>query len=58
MTQPACGRLNCEAVGGPIENCTPATLVFRKSFKDATLEDVAITGGKAAARFSNGETMS
>jgi hypothetical protein len=57
MTQPACGRVNCEDIGGPIENCTPPSPDFRQSFEDATVKDVAITGDKAAARFSNGETV-
>lgn len=43
MTQPACQRA--------------PSLKFRKSFEDATVKDVAITGDKAAARFSNGETV-
>jgi hypothetical protein len=57
MTQAACGRVNCEDVGGPIENCKPPSLEFRKSFEDATVEDVAINGEQAAVRFSNGETI-
>lgn len=56
MTQPACGRLSCKGIGS-IENCKPPSLEFRKSFEDATVEDVAIAGDKAAARFSNGETI-
>ena len=43
MTQPACQRA--------------PSLKFRKSFEDATVKDVAITGDAAAARFSNGETV-
>ncbi|MGH9176306.1 MAG: hypothetical protein ACRD1H_18200, partial [Vicinamibacterales bacterium] len=57
MTQPLCERIDCERVGGPIKNCTRPTAAFRKSFEDATVEDVAIKGRKAAARFSNGETV-
>jgi hypothetical protein len=57
MTQPACRRTSCETVSGPIWNCTPPSTKLRKSFEDATVEDVAITGGQAAARFSNGENV-
>jgi hypothetical protein len=57
MTQPACGRVNCETISGPVANCTPPSSEFRKSFRDATVKDVAITGDTAAARFSNGETV-
>jgi hypothetical protein len=57
MTQPACERNTCESVAGPVANCTPPSSAFRKSFRDATVEDVAIKGDKAAARFSHGETV-
>ena len=57
MTQLACGRVNCEDIGGSLENCTPPSPEFRKSFEDATVQDIAITGDEAAARFSNGETV-
>jgi hypothetical protein len=57
MTQSACERITCERISGPIENCTPPSQGFRESFRDATVEDVAIRGDNAAARFSNGETI-
>lgn len=58
MTQPGCERIGCERVGGrPIENCTPASWQFRKSFADAIVVDIVIRGRDAAARFSNGETV-
>ena len=57
MTQPACERLNCERISGPIRNCTPPSSKFRKSFEDATVQDLIVPGDKAAARFSNGETV-
>jgi hypothetical protein len=58
MAQPACERENCVRVGNrKIENCTPPSPAFRKSFSDARVEDVAIDGRFAAARFSNGETV-
>jgi hypothetical protein len=56
--QPACERENCQRVGGgKVENCTPPSPAFRNSFRDARVEDVAIDGKFAAARFSNGETV-
>jgi hypothetical protein len=58
MSQPACEREGCERVGHrKIENCTPPSPAFRGSFRDARVEDVAIKGTSAAARFSNGETV-
>ena len=58
MTQPVCERIACERVGGvKIRNCTPPTAAFRKSFEAATLEETAIRGHRAAARFSNGEVV-
>jgi hypothetical protein len=38
-------------------NCTPPTRAFRRSFEGATVEDIVIKGGRAAARFSNGEVV-
>jgi hypothetical protein len=58
MAQPACERETCMRVGNrKVENCTPPSPAFRKSFRDARVEDVAIDGKFAAARFSNDETV-
>ncbi len=77
MGQPMCERLDCirEAVsanvrvhgGGRIENCTPVSAAFQKSFADATVEDikriVLVDYWKdrplheAAVKFSNGEVV-
>jgi hypothetical protein len=58
QTQPLCERIACERVGGfRLRNCTPPSLEFRRSFRDATVQDVAIKGDLAAARFSNGEAI-
>lgn len=55
MAQPACEWLACERVAtGPIKNCTPVSLASQESFADAAVEDVAMEGGRAAAKFSNG----
>jgi hypothetical protein len=56
-TQPFCERISCERISGPIESCTVPSSSYRKSFRGATVEDVAIKGGRAAARFSNGEVI-
>ncbi len=58
QTQPLCERIACERVGGfKIRNCTPPSSAFRKSFEGATVQDIAIKGNQAAARFSNGEVV-
>ena len=57
--QPACEQLMCQRVGAPrpIPNCTPPTQGYAESFRDATIQEIAIKGNRAAARFSNGETI-
>jgi hypothetical protein len=58
MAQPACEWLGCARVGtGAIEDCTPASPAFQKSFAHATVADVAIEKNRAAAKFSNGEVV-
>jgi hypothetical protein len=58
MTQPLCERIACERVGGlRIRNCTRPTSVFRRSFKNAIVLDIAFKRRRAAARFSNGEVV-
>jgi hypothetical protein len=59
----ACMRITCETAGGPNEplhragNCTRPSAAFRKSFADATVQEVAIRGKRATAEFSNGERV-
>ena len=58
MTQPGCERIKCERVSGiAVRNCTLLSSARRKSFEDATVQDVAIRGNRAAAKLSNGETI-
>jgi hypothetical protein len=58
QTQPLYERIACERVAtGPIKNCTPPSSEFRKSFEDATVQDVAIKGDQAGAKLSNGEAV-
>jgi hypothetical protein len=45
--------MNCVS----IKNCTPPDSGFQQSFSGATVEDVAIKGKRAAAKFSNGELI-
>jgi hypothetical protein len=66
MGQPICERLDCvRHVVNPTENCTPVSAAFRKSFADATIEDIkseriVLVGWtdrplyEAAVKFSNG----
>ena len=57
MAQPACERMTCERVGHrKIENCTPPSPAFRKSFRNARVDYVVIDRKFAGVRFSNGET--
>jgi hypothetical protein len=60
MAQPVVEQMNCELVGAPspiLMNCTWPSRAHRLSFRDATVREVAIKGDRAAARFSNGETI-
>jgi hypothetical protein len=58
MVQPACERMTCERVGHmKIHNCTPPSPIFRESFRNARVVDVAIDRKFAGVRFSNGETV-
>ena len=57
-TQPVCERIACQHVGHvPIKNCTPPSAAFRRSFEDATVQDIAIKGQNAGVKFSNGEAV-
>jgi hypothetical protein len=57
MTQPGCVQVTCKRppTGTTIRTCTRTAL--RKSFADATVQEVAIKGKRAVARFSNGERV-
>ena len=59
MGQPAVEQMNCQRVGAPrpIPNCTRRLQAYRLSFHAATVQEIAINGDRAAARFSNGETI-
>ena len=67
MVQPACERMSCTRVGPrPIPNCVRPSPAFRRSFRGARVEKVAIQAKRfgegsqerrAAVRFSNGRTV-
>ena len=56
--KPTCAMV-CQRWNRPglIRNCTPPSRAFRRSFQGATVQEFAINLGRAAARFSNGETV-
>jgi hypothetical protein len=57
MTQPACERIECMRVGNqPVENCTPVSPAFRRSFRGARVENLHIDGRSAGVAFTNGRT--
>jgi hypothetical protein len=63
QTYSLCSVTTCEHVGGPearpkpIQNCAPLPPSLRKSFAGATVQDVAIEGGRAGAKLSNGKVV-
>ena len=60
MGQPACWSFwpaNGWGRPRPIPNCTRPSRAFRRSFQGASVQEIAINGDRAAARFSNGETV-
>jgi hypothetical protein len=69
MGQPWCARLDCVVeMVTPMENCTPMSKAFQKSFADATVENIkteriVLVGWtdhpyyEAAVKFSNGEVV-
>jgi hypothetical protein len=57
MTQPACERVECMRVGNqPVENCTPVSPAFRRSFRAAEVTNLRVDGRYAGVAFSNGRT--
>jgi hypothetical protein len=64
MSQPAQQMIDCKGPGGQIRNCTPLSSAYRKSFKDARVQDIAIKYGQAGVnfgsagvKFSNGKAV-
>jgi hypothetical protein len=59
MTPPGCEHMSCDRLqtGGTIGSCTSPSWAYRRSFAGATVEEIAIRGERAGARFSNGEEV-
>jgi hypothetical protein len=68
MGQSVCQRLVCHHPVVILENCTPVSRAFRRSFADATVEDIKFKGidfprwsvgpvYRAAVEFSNGQVV-
>jgi hypothetical protein len=58
MTQPACERMDCESVSGPIRDCTPPSLGIggrsktRRSRTSRSRESTRVPGSRMARRSS------
>ena len=58
MGRTACEQVTCQRAGGtPIRDCMPITPQWRAEFRGATVQRIAISGDRAAATFSNLETV-
>jgi hypothetical protein len=58
MGQTACEQIKCQRVGGtPIPDCRPIDRYWAATFRDATVQKIAISGDRAAATLSNNQTV-
>jgi hypothetical protein len=58
MGQAACEQIKCQRVGGtPIPDCRPIDPGWAATFRDATVQEIAIGGDRAAATLSNHATV-
>ena len=58
MSQTACEQIKCQRVGGtPIPNCRPIEPHWAATFRDATVQKIAISDDRAAATLSNHQTV-
>ena len=58
MGQTACEQIKCQREGGtPIPDCRPIDAAWAATFRDATVQKIAISGDRAAATLSNGQTV-
>jgi len=56
--QELCERLHCIHAGGyKVANCRLPTRAYRRSFRDAAVDDVFIEQHEAVARLSNGQVI-
>jgi RNA polymerase sigma factor (sigma-70 family) len=58
MGQTACEQIKCQRVGGtPIPDCRPIDSSWAATFRDATVQTIAVSGDRAAATLSNHQTV-
>ena len=58
MGQTACEQIKCQRAGGtPIPDCRPIEPHWAATFRDATVQTIAISGDRAAATLSNDQTV-
>jgi hypothetical protein len=58
MSQTACEQVTCQRAGGtPAPNCGPIDSHWAATFRDATVQNIAISGDRAAATLSNNLTV-
>jgi DNA-directed RNA polymerase specialized sigma24 family protein len=58
MGRTACEQVTCQRAGGtPIPNCRPIDRYWAETFRDATVQKIAISGDRAAATLSNHQTV-
>jgi hypothetical protein len=56
--QTACEQIKCQRVGGtPIPDCRPIEPHYAATFRDATVQKIAISGDRAAAMLSNHQAV-
>jgi hypothetical protein len=57
-TQTACEQIKCQRAGGtPIPDCRPIEPHWAATFRDATVQRIAISGDRAAVTLSNNQTV-
>jgi hypothetical protein len=57
-TQTACEQIKCQRAGGtPIPDCRPIDSSWAATFRDATVQRIAISGDRAAVTLSNNQTV-
>jgi RNA polymerase sigma factor (sigma-70 family) len=58
MGRTACEQVTCQRAGGtPAPNCGPIDSHWAATFRDATVQNIAISGDRAAATLSNNLTV-
>ena len=58
MGQTACEQIKCQRAGGtPIPDCRPIDSSWAATFRDATVQRIAISGDRATVTLSNNQTV-